>query len=301
MEASMEEREEKQLIREAVSGKTMLLPDGTRVPRLGQGTWKMAQDPDRREEEIRSLRLGVELGMTVVDTAESYGEGRVEELVGEALSDQRDKIFLVSKVYPHNAGRKNIKRACEGSLRRLNTDHLDLYLLHWRGRVPLAETVEGMEELKREGKIRRWGVSNFDIPDMEELLAIPNGEHCQVNQVLYHLGSRGIEYDLLPWHEQHNIPIMAYSPLAQGGALKRRLFHSPEVQAVADRHGATVPQILLAWCLRRENVMAIPKASNPDHNQENAASARIDLSQEDLALLDAAFPPPEKKKPLDIV
>lgn len=298
MEASMEE---KQLIREALSGKTMLLPDGTRLPRLGQGTWKMAHESERREEEIRSLRLGVELGMTVVDTAESYGEGRVEELVGEALADQRDEIFLVSKVYPHNAGRKNIKRACEASLRRLKTDYLDLYLLHWRGRVPLVETVAGMEELKREGKIKRWGVSNFDVHDMEELLAIPDGKHCQINQVLYHLGSRGIEYDLLPWQEERSMPIMAYSPLAQGGALKRRLLHSPEVQAVAERHRATVPQILLAWCIRLENVLAIPKASSPEHNRDNAASARIELSPEDMALLDQAFPPPEKKKPLDIV
>lgn len=293
--------EEKNQIQQAVSSKTMLLPDGTRLPRLGQGTWKMAEHEERREEEIRSLRLGLDLGMSVIDTAEMYGEGRAEELVAEALADRRQELFLISKVYPHHAGLKNIKRACEASLRRLQTDHLDLYLLHWRGRVPLAETVEGMEQLKREGKIKRWGVSNFDLHDMEELWALADGQNCQVNQVLYHLGSRGIEYDLLPWQEQQGMPIMAYSPLAQGGALKRRLLNSPEIQELAERHGVTVPQILLAWCIRLDNVMAIPKASNPEHMRDNAASALIELSAEDLALLDQAFPPPAGKKPLDIV
>lgn len=190
----------------------MTLPDGTTIPCLGQGTWYMGEKPKRKAEEIKALQLGIELGMKLIDTAEMYGNGDSERLVGEAIKGRRDDVFLVSKVYPHNSGMDKIKIACENSLKRLGTDHLDLYLLHWRGRVPLEETIEGMERLRKEGKILRWGVSNFDTDDMEELWNTPNGSNCSTNQVLYHLGSRGIDFDLLPWQRVHHMPIMAYSP-----------------------------------------------------------------------------------------
>ncbi|KFN08306.1 aldo/keto reductase family protein [Paenibacillus macerans] len=268
---------------------------------LGQGTWRIGDNPRRRQEEIAALQAGVELGMNLIDTAEMYGEGRAESLVGEALKGKRDSVFLVSKVYPHNAGRTRIFRSCEESLKRLGTDRLDLYLLHWRGRVPLEETVECMERLVEQGKIIRWGVSNFDTADMRELAALADGSRCAVNQVLYHLGSRGIEYDLLPWQRDCGMPIMAYSPLAQAGELRTGLTEHPAVVRAAEAHGASPLQILLAWSIRGGNVIAIPKASTVRHVTENAQAARITLSNEEIAALDEAFPPPDRKVPLDII
>lgn len=277
------------------------LPDGTTVPVLGQGTWYMGENSRMKDQEVKALQLGIELGMTLIDTAEMYGNGGAERVVGEAIKGQRDKVFLVSKVYPHNAGRNKIAEACENSLKRLNTDHLDLYLLHWRGRIPLAETIEGMEKLKKEGKILRWGVSNFDTDDMEELLAASNGTNCMTNQVLYHLGSRGIEFDLLPWQQQHQMPIMAYSPIAQGGSLRRQLLSDSTIREIAEKHNVKPMQIVLAWCIRSNQVIAIPKAVQKEHVLENAAAAYIELSHEDLAKLDKAFPAPTRKVPLDII
>lgn len=239
--------------------------------------------------------------MTVIDTAEMYGEGKSEQLVGEAIQGKREQVFLVSKVYPQNAGLKRIKKACENSLKRLGADSLDLYLLHWRGSVPLAETVEGMEQLKAEGKIKRWGVSNFDTADMEELWSVPNGRNCATNQVLYHLGSRGIEFDLMDWHKAHGVPIMAYSPLAQGGSLRRELMTSPVLQKIADKHHAAPLQVALAWTLRSGNVLSIPKAGQTAHVDANAQAAAIELAPEDLDGLDQAFPGPVRKMPLDVI
>ncbi|WP_342565012.1 aldo/keto reductase [Paenibacillus sp. FSL R7-0345] len=277
------------------------LRNGASVPRIGQGTWNMGEDKASRSEEIASLRLGVELGMNLIDTAEMYGEGRSEELVGEAIRDIRDDVFLVSKVYPHNAGKDRLICSCEGSLKRLGTDHLDLYLLHWRGNIPLEETVEGMEELVAGGKIKRWGVSNLDTEDMRELLSIPGGENCAVNQVLYHLGSRGIEHELLAWGRSHHIPVMAYSPLAQAGSLRKGLTENGTVRQIAAEHGVTPLQILLAWSIREGDVIAIPKAASRRHVEENAAAGRIRLSDEELHLLDEAFPQPAWRVPLDMI
>ncbi|MHA6531317.1 aldo/keto reductase [Paenibacillus sp. BAC0078] len=277
------------------------LPDGTSVPRLGQGTWNMGDSAASRTEEIAALRLGVELGLQLIDTAEMYGEGRSEELVGEAIRGIRDDVFLVSKVYPHNAGKERLARSCEASLKRLGTDHLDLYLLHWRGNVPLEETVEGMEQLVASGKIARWGVSNLDTEDMRELMRIPGGDRCTTNQVLYHLGSRGIEHELLPWQRSHNIPVMAYSPLAQAGTLRKGLAENEAVQEIARDHGVTPLQVMLAWSIREGNMIAIPKASTRQHVAENAAAAKIRLSNEECWKLDDAFPQPAWKVPLDML
>ncbi len=272
------------------------LPDGTRVPALGQGTWRMGEDGRARKAEVAALRLGIELGLTLIDTAEMYGEGGAEEVVGEAITGRRDGLFIVSKVYPHNAGRRAVVAACDRSLRRLGIDTIDLYLLHWRGSVPLAETVEGFEALTRAGKIARWGVSNLDVADMEELWSV-GGTACATNQVLYNAGERGIEFDLLPWCAERNVPIMAYSPVGQGG----RLLRHKALAEVAARHAATPGQIALAWTLRRPGVIAIPKAADPDHVRQNAKAAALRLTEEDHATLDAAFPPPARKRPLAIL
>ncbi|WP_082210202.1 aldo/keto reductase [Paenibacillus durus] len=288
-------------IEEANSRSRISLPDGATVPRIGQGTWNIGDNASRRKEEVEALRLGIELGMTLIDTAEMYGEGRSETVVGEAVQGIRDKVFLVSKVYPHNAGLKRIAKSCEDSLKRLRTDRLDLYLLHWRGRVPLEETVEGMERLVQQGKIARWGVSNFDTDDMEELFRLARGTHCATNQILYHLGSRGIEFDLLPWQRKRQMPIMAYSPLAQAGALRKGLIQNEAVKEIAAAHGATPLQILLAWCIRAGDAIAIPKASSREHVLQNAAAGLITLSGKELRLLDEAFPEPARKMPLDII
>jgi len=275
---------------------SVLLPTGEAVPVLGQGTWQMAEDSDRRAEEVEALRLGIELGMTLIDTAEMYGEGATEELVGEALDGRRDQVFLVSKVYPHHDSHRRIAQACECSLRRLRTDRLDLYLLHWRGSVPLEETVAGLEELRRSGKIRSWGVSNFDTSDMEELARISGGENCATNQVLYNVTRRGPEFDLLPWMAEHRMPLMAYSPIEQG-----RLPRSGALKAIGDKHGVSRFQVALAWLLRQRGVMAIPKASTPDHVRENHRALEIKLDAEDLRVIDAEFPPPNRKRPLEMI
>lgn len=278
-----------------------LLSDGTSIPRIGQGTWYMGDDASRREEEVAALRLGVELGMNLIDTAEMYGDGRSEQLVGDAIKEIRDDVFLVSKVYPHNAGIERLARSCEESLKRLKTDHLDLYLLHWRGDIPLEETIEGMEKLVSQGKIARWGVSNFDIDDMKEMLSIAEGTHCTTNQVLYHLGSRGIEPELLPWQRSHKIPVMAYSPLAQAGALRKGVVESEVVQEIARAHNVTPLQIMLAWTIREKDIISIPKASSREHVIENAAAGLIKLKNEELFKLDEAFPIPSWKVPLDMI
>ncbi|WP_434778052.1 aldo/keto reductase [Neisseria sp. Ec49-e6-T10] len=277
------------------------LPDGTTVPAIGQGTWFMGENPALAKQEIASLRLGVELGMTLIDTAEMYGSGGAELLLGEALQGIREQVFLVSKVYPHNADQKNAIKACETSLKRLKTDYLDLYLLHWRGNVPLEETAYVMEQLVQQGKIKRWGVSNLDTDDMQELWQEPYGKNCTVNQVLYHLGSRGIEYDLLPWCREHHLPIMAYCPIAQGGSLRRELMINKTVMALAKTHDCTIAQLLLAWCIRSGDVIAIPKATTTKHVIENAQSSAIELTMDELAQLDQVFTPPTHKMHLDIV
>ena len=277
------------------------LHDGTEIPQLGQGTWNMGESKSKYESELESLRWGIDHGMTLIDTAEMYGDGAAEELLGNAISSyNRNDLFLVSKVYPWNAGRNKIFRSCEDSLNRLGTDHLDLYLLHWRGSVPLAETVQCMEELKQQGKILGWGVSNFDTADMKELLSVRNGDQCQTNQVLYHLGSRGVEFDLLPFMNEHGIPMMAYCPLAQGGRLKQKLLSSSALQMIAEAHGKTVMQILLAFTLLRDDVIPIPKASSAAHAGANRDAAEIVLSQEERDLLDREFPKPTRKLPLDM-
>jgi diketogulonate reductase-like aldo/keto reductase len=273
------------------------LPDGTKVPALGQGTWHMGERGNAARTEVTALKLGIELGVTLIDTAEMYGNGGAEEVVAEASQGQRDKLFIVSKVYPHNASRTGVPAACERSLKRLRTDRIDLYLLHWRGSHPLAETVEAFEKLRAAGKIRYWGVSNFDARDMNELTRLSGGGNCSSNQVLYHVGSRGIEYDLLPWCREHSMPIMAYSPVGGQGA---RLLRSKALVDVAKRHNATPAQIAIAWTMRHGNVISIPKAGDPAHVRENAVSGSIELSPEDIAAIDAAHPPPAGKQSLDI-
>ena len=272
------------------------LPSGETVPALGQGTWQMAETASHREQEIEALRLGVELGMTLVDTAEMYGEGAAEELIAEALAGERARLFLVSKVYPHKASRQGVVAACEHSLRRLKTDRLDLYLLHWRGSVPLEETVAGFEELRRSGKIRHWGVSNFDTDDMEELLQVRGGANCAANQVLYNVARRGPEFDLIPWMTKHRMPLMAYSPIEQG-----RLPRGGVLQRIGQKYGASPFQIALAWLLQKPNVIAIPKASSPDHVRDNHRALEIRLGPEDLEAIDAEFPPPRRKRPLEMI
>ncbi|KPA74536.1 putative mitochondrial aldehyde reductase [Leptomonas pyrrhocoris] len=284
------------------SRRVVRLPDGTSVPALGQGVWMMGDNLRKRAAELAALRAGVSAGMTLIDTAEMYGNGRSEKLVAEAIQNTpRESLFIVSKVLPSNADRARIFRSCDDSLRNLGVFYLDLYLLHWRGGVPLSETVACMEELVKGGKIRRWGVSNFDVEDMKELWRVPDGSHCAVNQVLYHLGSRGIEYDLLPWLTEHKVPVMAYCPIAQAGELKSELYASPVLKKVAQRHQATVTQILLAFVLRSGHVIAIPRSSSAEHTTENAAADGIELTPADMEELDGAFPAPKTKTPLDIV
>ncbi len=275
---------------------TVTLPEGETVPALGMGTWRMGEHPGRRQEETASLRLGIELGMTLIDTAEMYGEGLTEQFLGEALAGLRERMFLVSKVYPHNASRKGAQRACEQSLRRLATDHLDLYLLHWRGSEPLAETVAGFEALRAAGKIRHWGVSNFDTSDLAELFALPDGKRCAVNQVLYNLTRRGPEFDLLPWMAGHGVPLMAYSPIEQG-----RIHKGGAVAEIAAQRGVTRWQVALAWVLRRPGTIAIPKASSQEHLRANHAAQALGLTEAELARLDAQFAPPSRQQPLEML
>lgn len=278
------------------------LPDGTKVPALGQGTWFLGERKALQEQEKQALIAGVGAGMTLIDTAEMYGDGKAEKLIGAAISGmKRENLFLVSKVYPHNAGRKNIFKSCMASMSRMGVDYLDLYLLHWRGGIPLSETVACMEQLKKEGKIRRWGVSNFDTEDMEELWSVPHGKNCAVNQVLYHVASRGIEYDLLPWLRRHHVPLMAYCPLAQGGELRQGLYENPVLKQIAQKHQVSVSQVLLAFVLRDGDVIAIPRTGKAAHALENAAADEVLLTDEELAMIDCEFPAPKRKVWLEMV
>ncbi len=254
----------------------------------------MGEKKKAHADEVAALRLGIDLGMRLIDTAEMYGEGGAEKVVADAIAGQRDRVFVVTKVYPHNASRTELPKACERSLKRLRIDAIDLYLLHWRGDVPLVETVEAFERLRSEGKIRRWGVSNFGVEDMGELLATENGSSCATNQVLYNLENRETEFDLLPWSQRNKIPIMAYSPVGHG----RGLLNNATLKKIAKRHNATPTQIALAWVLRQPGVIAIPKASNEAHVRENAQSTDLELTKGDSTEIDRAFPPPKSKQPL---
>lgn len=272
------------------------LPSGEQVPVLGLGTWHMGEHPAKRQDELDAIRSAIDNGMTLIDTAEMYGNGAAEELVGEALGGRRSDAFIVSKVLPHHATRRGTVTACENSLRRLGTDYLDMYLLHWPGAVPLDETLEAFDALLRAGKIRYWGVSNFDTPDMEELLALAGGNAVAANQVLYNLMRRGIEFDLTPWCRQRRLPVMAYSPLEQG-----RLLGDPELLRLAEGYSATPAQIALRWVLRDDLTIALPKASTPDHVRQLRSALDLPLSAQDLVALDRAFPPPRRKVPLEVI
>lgn len=273
--------------------KWVTLPTGEKVPALGLGTWHMGERKRDAAAEAKALVAGIDAGLTLIDTAEMYGEGGAEEVVREAVAGRRDEVFIVSKVYPHNASARGAVAACERSLKRLGTDRIDLYLLHWRGSYPLAETVGAFEGLKRAGKIRHWGVSNLDTADMTELWGKGNGTACAANQVLYHLGERGIEWDLLPALRSRKVPVMAYSPLGQGGILRE-----PALGKVAAKHKATAAQIALAWVLRQPDVIAIPKSASVERTLENAKALEITLDADDLKMLDTAFPPPGRASPL---
>lgn len=260
------------------------------------GTWNMGDVQANEDEEIEALRTGIELGMQVIDTAEMYGRGRSEQLVGKAIRGIRQQAFLISKVLPQHANREGTKAACEASLKRLDTDYLDLYLLHWEGPYPIRETIDGMLELQQEGKIRYWGVSNMDVDMMEEFFALQGGESCAADEVLYNLTRRGIEFDLLPWCEAHQVPLIAYSPVEQG-----RLLGHPVLQKIAHKHGATPVQVALAWVLRRPGVLAIPKASTAKHVRENFGSLSVELTKQDLSQIDEVFPAPRRKHMLEVI
>jgi diketogulonate reductase-like aldo/keto reductase len=275
---------------------TTPLPSGEPIPLVGLGTWMMGESEKKRADEVAALKLGLDLGATLIDTAEMYGDGEAEAIVGDAIAGRRDGLFIVSKVLPENASCADTIAACERSLKRLRTDRLDLYLLHWRGSTPLEHTLEAFVRLKSQGKIRHWGVSNFDTDDMEELLSLPEGRDCAVNQVLYNLKRRRIEYDLVPFCQENGIPIMAYSPIEQG-----RLLGAAALKEVAQRHGATTAQVALAWLLRQPATIVIPKATNPAHVRENFAALDLKLTADDLAILDRAFPAPTKKYPLEML
>src|SRR5262249_1848261 len=283
--------------------RTVPLSDGTRVPVLGQGTWRMGENRRTHDSEVAALRLGIELGMTLIDTAEMYGEGGAEKVVADAIDGQRERVFVVTKVYPHNASRSKLPKACDRSLKRLRIDAIDLYLLHWREKTPpLEETVGTFEKLRSAGKIKRWGVSNFAVDDMQELFSLDDGRNCATNQVLYNLENREIEFDLLPFLSEpsplnEQLVLMAYSPIGHG----RGLLENATLKNIASRHGATSAQIALAWVLRQPGVIAIPKASNEKHVRDNARVIDINLTKEDLADLDREFPPPKSKKPLPML
>lgn len=277
--------------------KTARFPSGHHVPALGQGTWNMGEKSAHKQDEVRALQLGLDLGITLIDTAEMYAEGGAEEVVGAAIAGRRDEAFIVSKVYPHNASFDGVQEACERSLRRLKVESIDLYLLHWQGHHPLAETFDGFETLKKAGKIKAYGVSNFDLENMEE--AQTYGAPA-TNQVLYNLMKRGIEFDLLPWARAQGMPIMAYSPLETSGREQAALLENPGLKAVANAHGVTPAQIALAWVLHQDGVIAIPKAVDPVHLRANRAAADLRLPPGDLAALDQAFPPPRRRRALDM-
>jgi diketogulonate reductase-like aldo/keto reductase len=269
---------------------------GTHVPALGQGTWYMGEDARQRRLEVEALQCGIELGMTLIDTAEMYADGGAEEVIGEAIGGRRDDVFLVSKVLPYNASAQGTIEACERSLKRLGTEKIDLYLLHWRGRYPLEETLSAFEELKRVGKIGAWGVSNFDTDDMQELANIAGGKAVATNQILYNLIRRGPEFDLLPWCGAREVPLMAYSPIEQGRLLGNSVLHE-----VADEIGVSPAAVALAWTMRNGNVIAIPKTSKLSHVRENRNAADIKLTEEQLTLLDRTFAPPTRKAALEML
>jgi diketogulonate reductase-like aldo/keto reductase len=269
---------------------TLRLPTGRGIPALGQGTVRMGDKPGRRPDEVAALRLGLDLGLVLIDTAEMYADGGAEEVVGEAIQGRREDVFLNSKVLPENATRDGTIAACERSLKRLKTDYLDLYLLHWREDVPLVETFDALQALKRAGKIRDYGVSNFEVSDMEEARGLPGGEEIVTNQVFYNLSHRGVEWDLLPWSRMRGLPVMAYSPLDEGKLAKNR-----KLKPIAERHNATPAQVALSWLLGQEGIVVFPKASNPIHVRENRAALDLRLTDEDLKDLDQAFRPPRKK------
>jgi diketogulonate reductase-like aldo/keto reductase len=276
--------------------KTVTFPSGESVSALGQGTWYMGEDARKRGQEADALKLGLDLGMALIDTAEMYASGRAEEVVGDAVAGRRDEVFLVSKVLPSNASRSGVPAACERSLQRMRTERIDLYLYHWRGGVQLTETVEALTRLVEAGKIRAWGVSNFDTDDMQELALISGGEAVATNQVLYNLSRRGPEFDLMPWQAARKIPTMAYSPVEQGALVNDR-----RLTGIADRHNATPAQIALAWTMRAGDVIAIPKAARAEHVRDNRAAADIVLTPEDLSELDRLFPPPSRKRSLEMI
>jgi diketogulonate reductase-like aldo/keto reductase len=272
------------------------LPIGDEIPVLGLGTWRMGEVAKRKSDEVRALQVGLDLGMNLIDTAEMYADGRSEEVVAEAIAGRRGDVFVVSKVLPSNASRKGVTAACERSLKRLGIDCLDLYLLHWRGSEPLAETLAGFLDLQKAGKIRSFGVSNFDVQDMKEWTSLDRSAGTQANQVLYNIGARGIDFELIPWQAKHHIPVMAYSPLAQG-----RMPKSSGLAKVAARHGATVGQVMLAWCLRHPTVFAVPKSGRAEGVRENAAAANLSLTSEDLSEIDNDFPAPRRSAPLEML
>ncbi|MBD1835200.1 aldo/keto reductase [Cyanobacteria bacterium FACHB-472] len=276
--------------------RTLKLPSGQLIPVLGMGTWQMGENARNRQSEIDALRHGLDLGLTLIDTAEMYGEGGAEEVIAWAITSRRAEVFLVSKVYPHNASKRGTIAACERSLQRLKTDYLDLYLLHWRGSVPLVETLEALQTLQQSGKIRSYGVSNFDAEDMEEAIGLKGGKGIATNQVLYNLMRRGIEWNLLPWCQQRSIPIMAYSPIEQG-----RLLNNATLKTIAQEREVTAAQVAIAWLLHQENVIVIPKSSRIDHVEQNYTALDLKLSAEELATLDAAFPAPTKPVSLEML
>jgi diketogulonate reductase-like aldo/keto reductase len=276
--------------------KFVTLPSGEKLPALGQGTWYMGDKRETRAEEISTLQLGLDLGLKLIDTAEMYGEGKAEELIGEAIAGRRDQAFLVSKVYPHNASRKGTIAACERSLKRLRTDCIDLYLLHWRGNLPFGETLEGFLTLQKAGKIRYYGVSNMDLDDMQELFSLPGGEAVATNQLLYNLTRRGIEWDLLPWLRGKRIPVMAYSPIEQS-----RLLRNPKLVDFTKRHGMTPAQAALAWLMAKGDIITIPKTGRRDRVKENLGALDYELSADQLAELDRLFPPPKAPVPLEML
>lgn len=276
--------------------KTFRLPSGHSIPALGLGTWRMGETAQQRQAEIAALRHGLDLGLTLIDTAEMYGEGGAEEVIAEVIANRRHEVFLVSKVYPHNASRQGTIAACERSLHRLKTDYLDLYLLHWRSSVPLAETLAAFQQLQQTGKIRDYGVSNFDVADMQEAVQLAGGSAIATNQVLYNLRRRGIEWDLLPWCRQQGIPIMAYSPVEQG-----RLLNHPQLRSIAQQRNVTPAQIAIAWLLQQDNVIVIPKSSRIEHVNQNYAALDLHLTATELKSLDAAFPPPSRPTALEML
>lgn len=276
--------------------RTLQLPSGPTIPVLGMGTWRMGETTKHRQTEVAALRHGLDLGISLIDTAEMYGEGGAEEVIAEAIHDRRSEVFLVSKVYPHNASKRGTIAACERSLNRLKTDYLDLYLLHWRGSIPLIETLAALQTLQQAGKIRSYGVSNFDVADMQEATQLPGGKAIATNQVLYNLLRRGIEVNLLPWCRQHQMPIMAYSPIEQG-----HLLNHQTLKTIAQDRGVTTAQVAIAWLLHQQDVIVIPKSSRIEHVNQNHAALDLQLSAAELSTLDAAFPPPKQPVPLEML